>query len=181
MSISLDRMGDLFGNAEVRQQFIDAVTISGLSQPNLVRVLTDWPFSEAARSTYFTLRGGNTATTDADRNQVDHAVVLAKYLVLCGYAMHRARSNSEAAGDDWSELLVFVKDARARMMEVSVGDAWSAAFAYIIERCEWRLRPGGPAEDRADAYAALRYLATTLAACSGFRPEWTLEVGDVEQ
>lgn len=175
-----DRTGDLFGSDEIRGRFIGAIEAAGLGDPRMERDLRERPFTVAASITYGLLHGNKAAGTQDGQRRVDEAVSLARHLVRCGYATHKARQDRELVGDDWDELLVFERAARARMAKVDESTAWSDAFAYIAERCEELLQPGQPDADRDDAYAALRYLATRLRTCAGFEDRWALIVGEPE-
>jgi hypothetical protein len=176
----LDRTGDLFGSEDLRERFIEAINIAGFGAPRRERDLRDQSFTEAARLTFLLLRGDSAAETEEGRRQVDEVVVLARHLVRCGYAMGEARRNGEHVGEDWTGLLGFVKEACALMAAGAVGTAWMPAFAYITERCEAVIQPRQADADRDDAYAALRYLATELSGCGGFKEQWNLKVGEPE-
>ncbi|MFJ5613575.1 hypothetical protein ACIQCJ_29855 [Streptomyces sp. NPDC093221] len=177
---AFDRLGDLFGSDAIREHFTEAIETAGLGSPSTERDLRQRAFAEAAKLTYHFLRGDNTARTAEGRRQVDDAVVLARHLVRCGYAMRQARQHNDPVGDDWAELLAFVTKARAAMAEGSASTAWCGAFVYITERCEQLHQPGRPEADRTDAYAAVRYLATELRGCTGFEERWALVVGEPE-
>lgn len=176
----LDRTGDLFGSEDLRERFLEAINIAGFGDTRRERDLRERSFTDAVHLTYLLLRGDSTVETAEGRRQVDEAVVLARHLVRCGYAMGEARSNGRHIGDDWNGLLGFVKEARSLMATGAVGTAWIPAFAHITERCEALIQPSQADADRDDAYAALRYLATELSGCTGFQQQWNLQVGEPE-
>lgn len=85
---------------------------------------------------------------------------LARQLKLTGYAVACARETGERARDDRPRLLTFVRKQFAGWEERADRDGPTLCAQRTVDPCVHALSGSGPVENRADAYAALRRLAT---------------------
>ncbi|MFK4801608.1 hypothetical protein ACI3K5_23375 [Streptomyces sp. MPA0124] len=154
MSSSLDRVADLFENDEAR-----TILVSNLPEP-----LAPYPFSELAR-----------AASHRDDDSIPREVhVLGRELRRAGLAIHRANTAGERAPDDHVDLLAYVRSATDWWASTVDHDGPGLVTAHLIDPCATYLEQGR-GDDRDDAYAVLRALATLLRSHSGFQLRWTLE------
>lgn len=175
---SMDRTADLFGDQGIRDEFEQALKAAGRFQQSQRMYLDDGPFSGAVQVV-------DAALQDLDLKAVapdDHAMVagvraLARQLKLTGYAMAHARQAGEPARDDWPKLLTFVRQQFTGWEEQAGHGGPTLCVQWIVDPCEHFLSRLGPVEDRDDAYAALRQLATRFGGAHGFQRAWALRVG----
>lgn len=173
-----DRTADLFGDQSIRDDFEQALKAAGCFQQIQRIYLDGGPFSGAVQVVDQALQDLDLATVTAgDRAMVAGVRTLARQLKLTGYAMAYAREVGEPARDDWSNLLTFVRQQFTGWEEQADHDGPALCVQWIVDPCEHFLSSPGPVEDRNDAYAALRQLATRFGGTHGFHQAWALRVG----
>ncbi|MFD7705732.1 hypothetical protein [Streptomyces sp. NPDC059786] len=157
MSSTMDRVADLFETPETRALFVD----------NLPAPYAPYPFSELTHA----------ARNHSDRDAPRGIVVLGREFRRAGIAIQRARAGEQHAGDDVAELVAFTRAGCAWWASTVEHDGPALVATHLIDPCEQYLVNGNP-EQRDDAYAALRALATRLGSHSGFQSRWMLDVDD---
>ncbi|MGW5272109.1 hypothetical protein ACWEQP_05900 [Streptomyces sp. NPDC004044] len=173
-----DRTAVLFGDQAIRDEFEQALKAAGRFHQNQRIYLDDGPFSGAVQVVGQALEDLDLHdVADEDRSMVAGVRTLARQIKFTGYAMAYARTASDPARNDWPELLAFVRQQFTSWAEQEDHDGPARCAHRIVDPCEQILSAAGPAEDRGDAYAALRHLATLFAGASGFHQEWALRVG----
>lgn len=154
-----DRTADLFGDQAIRDEFEQALKAAGRFHQHQRVYLNDGPFSGAVQVVDQALEDLDLHTVaDEERVMVAGVRTLAKQLKLAGFAMCYARTAGDLAWDDWPELLAFVRRHFASRAEQEDHDGPARCAGRIVDPCEQILSADGLAEERDDAYAALRHL-----------------------